>query len=289
MGCQVLVRTSSRVRWPGAPESANSYGVREKRVSLPLQTYYKALRYFIVFSYFGKAYHGWQRQPNACTVQQVLEEAFGTLLRQPISLVAAGRTDTGVHAREMVAHAEMDPIADTAGFIYRLNALLPDDIAVKSIRQVVPDAHARFDALERSYEYWVVQQKDPFFMDTAYYLRHPVSLEAMNEAAALLYEYTDFQCFSKSNSDVKTFYCEVKKAVWTRETNKLVFSITADRFLRNMVRAIVGTLLEVGQEKIAIEDVKGIIKSRDRSRAGVSVPAKGLYLTRVSYPERLYL
>jgi tRNA pseudouridine38-40 synthase len=246
------------------------------------------LRYFIVFSYFGKAYHGWQRQPNALTVQQVLEEAFATLSGHPLTLTAAGRTDTGVHARRMVAHADMDEVVDCNGLVYRLNALLPDDIAVQDIKVVSPDAHARFDALERTYEYWVVQEKDPFYRDTAYYLRYPLDLDAMNQAAGYMKEYRDFKCFSKSNSDVGTYDCEVRLAQWSRQDGKLVFTISADRFLRNMVRAVVGTLILIGQGKMAPTDVKGIIKSRDRSRAGVSVPAKGLYLTRVSYPDHIF-
>ncbi len=247
------------------------------------------MRYFIRFSYFGKAYHGWQRQPNAITVQQVLEEALSTLLRREVGLVGAGRTDAGVHAREMWAHADLPGLEDAGQLSYRLNALLPDDIAIREIRAVQPGAHARFDALERTYEYWVVCRKDPFYADTACYLRQTPDLESMNTAAALLQDFTDFRCFSKSNTDVRTYDCDIREAAWTAGEDKLVFRITADRFLRNMVRAIVGTLLQVGQGKMQPQDVKGIIKSRDRSQAGVSVPAKGLYLTRVSYPDSLFL
>lgn len=246
------------------------------------------MRYFIFFSYFGKAYHGWQRQPNALSVQQVLEEAFHTLLRQPVALTAAGRTDTGVHARTMVAHTDLEGPQDGPDLVYRLNALLPEDIAVQELRLVSADAHARFDALERTYEYWIIQEKDPFYKDLAYFLRPPLNLEAMNRAAGVLKQYRDFQCFSKSNTDVKTYNCDIRGASWTREESRMVFTITADRFLRNMVRAIVGTLVEVGQGKLGPEDVKGIIKSGDRGRAGVSVPAKGLYLTRISYPDRIF-
>lgn len=247
------------------------------------------MRFFISFSYFGKAYHGWQRQPNAISVQQLMEEAFATLLRRPVSLVAAGRTDTGVHAREMVAHADLEEIPEIPQFIYRLNALLPEDIAVRGIVPVIPEAHARFDALERTYEYRVVREKDPFNTDTACFLSQPLDVPAMNDTASLLLDFTDFRCFSKSNTDVKTYDCDIHFAEWREDGQYLVFTIRANRFLRNMVRAIVGTLLEVGMGKMSKEDVKGIIKSRDRSRAGVSVPAKGLYLTRVSYPERLFI
>lgn len=256
---------------------------------MPWLKYYNALRYFVRFSYFGKAYHGWQRQPNAITVQQIMEEAFATLLRQPVSLVAAGRTDTGVHAREMVAHADLEEIRDMPLLLYRLNAMLPDDIAIRDLQPVIAGAHARFDALERTYEYLIVREKDPFYTDLAHFLSMPLNLDAMNEVAAMLPEFTDFRCFSRSNTDVKTFDCDIRFAQWKQEGALLVFTIKADRFLRNMVRAIVGTLLEVGQGKISREDVKGIIKSRDRSQAGVSVPAKGLYLTRISYPGELFI
>lgn len=256
---------------------------------MPWLKYYNALRYFVSFSYFGKAYHGWQRQPNAITVQEKMEEAFATLLRQPVSLVAAGRTDTGVHAREMVAHTDLEDIRDIPLLLYRLNAMLPDDIAIRALQPVKAGAHARFDALERTYEYLIVREKDPFYTDMAHFLSMPLNLEAMNEVAAMLLEFTDFRCFSRSNTDVKTFDCDIRFAQWRQEGPLLVFTIKADRFLRNMVRAIVGTLLEVGQGKISREDVKGIIKSRDRSQAGVSVPAKGLYLTRISYPGELFI
>ncbi len=215
-----------------------------------------------------------------------MEAVFTTLFRQKIALVAAGRTDTGVHARKMVAHFDIDVLKGTAGLVHRLNSFLPGDIAVHKIFEVPPDMHARFHATERTYEYWIVTRKDPFYKDAAWYLNKPLNLEAMNEAAALLSEFEDFESFSKSGSDVKTYHCRIKEAYWNLESHKIVFTITADRFLRNMVRAIVGTLIEVGQEKIAVEDVKTIIKSRDRGQAGVSVPAKGLYLTRIEYPDK---
>ena len=245
------------------------------------------MRYFVTFSYFGLAYHGWQSQPNAVTVQQIMEEVFTTLLRQKISLVAAGRTDTGVHAKKMVAHFDIEAPLNTTDVVMKLNSFLPEDIAVEKIFAVSGDAHARFSALSRTYEYWLVQQKHPFYKDTAYYVKQPLNVSAMNMAAEVLMEYEDFEAFSKSGTDVKTNLCSVNKAVWVADNEKLVFTITADRFLRNMVRAIVGTLLEVGQGKIGLEDVKTIIKSKDRSRAGASVPAKGLYLTLVEYPKNI--
>jgi len=239
-------------------------------------------------SYFGKPYHGWQNQPNAITVQEVLEKALSTLLRQKIEVVGAGRTDAGVHAKVMYAHFDHGTLEDRGGLVNRLNAFLPPDIAVKDIHPMRAGAHARFDALERTYEYWLVREKDPFFIDHAHLHRPPLDLEAMNRAASMLLAYTDFECFSKSNSDVGTFDCDLRHAQWEIRGELWVFTIKADRFLRNMVRAIVGTLLEVGQGKRAPGDIHGLMEGRDRGRAGVSVPAKGLYLTAVSYPKELF-
>lgn len=246
------------------------------------------MRYFVEFSYDGKAYHGWQRQPNAMSVQQTMEMAMTTQLRVPVHLVGAGRTDAGVHARQMYAHFDMDSPMDTEEQLQRLNAFLPGDIAIKNIFPVNEKAHARFDALERTYEYWVVQRKDPFCRDWAHYVHLPLDIEAMNKAASLLLDHTNFECFSKSNTDVKTYICHLKAAHWKQDQGKLVFTITADRFLRNMVRAVVGTLLDVGLGKDTIENVNSIIKSKDRGEAGVSVPAKGLYLTNITYPKTLF-
>lgn len=245
------------------------------------------MRYFVQFSYNGKAYHGWQNQPNAITVQQVLVKAFSTLLRTDVSLMGAGRTDTGVHAKQMFAHFEMDKNEDVEDLIYKLNSFLPEDIAVQEIFEVLPDAHARFDAIERTYEYWVTKEKNPFYVEAAYFLKHPLEIEKMNEAAALLLENKDFECFSKSNTDVHTYLCDITEASWKQKDDVLIFTITANRFLRNMVRAIVGTLLDVGTGKSTMADVKSIINSKDRSKAGYSVPAKGLYLTCISYPNTI--
>ncbi|MBQ4914307.1 tRNA pseudouridine(38-40) synthase TruA [Maribacter sp. MMG018] len=246
------------------------------------------MRYFVQFSYFGKSYHGWQKQPNALTVQEVLEGVFTKLLRKKIDLVGAGRTDTGVHAKEMYAHFDIDQITDIPNLIYRVNAFLPDDIAVMNILSVHANAHARFDAEERSYEYLISPRKDPFYKDSAHYIRFPLDLDEMNNAAKLLLGRQDFECFSKSKTDVKTYFCDVKSAIWTKEEGVIVFRITADRFLRNMVRAVVGTLLDVGTGKYPVDNVKSILKSKDRSKAGVSVPAKGLYLTSVKYPNTIF-
>ena len=207
------------------------------------------------------------------------------MLRTDIKLAGAGRTDTGVHAKQMYAHFDVPSVIDFSELVYRLNSFLPDDIAIHKVYRVGDTAHARFDALERTYEYWVTQKKNPFLQEGAYYLSHPLDVDAMNRAAALLLEHTDFECFSKSNTDVKTYLCHLKQAAWHVDGEKLVFTITADRFLRNMVRAIVGTLLDVGLGKKSIANVNSIIKSKDRGEAGTSVPAKGLYLTRVIYPK----
>lgn len=246
------------------------------------------MRYFIQFSYFGKAYHGWQNQPNAITVQEVLENALTVLLRKKIALVGAGRTDAGVHAKEMYAHFDFETILDKLDLVYRLNAFLPNDIAVKNIFKMRSDAHARFDAAQRSYEYWISDVKNPFLIQSAHYIKHPLDIELMNNAADLLLGKQDFECFSKSKTEVNNHFCEIKKARWGRKEDCIVFEITADRFLRNMVRAIVGTLLDVGVGKSDLDTVKAIIKSKDRTKAGVSVPAKALYLTAVSYPNTIF-
>ena len=240
------------------------------------------------FAYRGTDYHGWQRQPNALSIQEVMEHRMGTLLGEPVQFVAAGRTDAGVHARSMVAHFDWDPELPE-GFIQRLNAFLPDDIAVKSIRRVKDDAHARFDAVSRTYEYFLVQEKNPFRLQDAHWVKNTLDFDAMNRAAAYMLEFEDFKAFSRVHTDVKTFICDLKEAHWDKKGECWVFTITANRFLRNMVRAVVGTLLLVGKRQLLPEDVKGIIKSRDRSQAGASVPAKGLYLTEIRYPEGTYI
>lgn len=247
------------------------------------------MRYFIQFSYFGKPYHGWQNQPNAISVQEELEKALSTLLRQKIEVVGAGRTDAGVHAKVMYAHFDLEALEDErGGLVDRLNAFLPQDIAVQAIHAMQPGAHARFDALERTYQYWLVREKNPFLFEKAHLQRLPLDLGAMNQAASFLLEYRNFECFSKSNSDVGTFDCDLRHARWEVQGNLWVFTIKADRFLRNMVRAIVGTLLEVGLGKRSPGDIHALLESRDRGQAGVSVPAKGLYLTEVTYPKELF-
>lgn len=248
-----------------------------------------SLRYFIEIAFNGKNYHGWQNQPDAVSVQQTLEEALSTILRAPIEIVGAGRTDAGVHAKQIFAHFDFAEVKETESLIYKLNSFLPKDIAIKNIFPVREDAHARFDATSRTYEYHICLEKDPFVIDFCHKLNQCPDVEKMNEAAKILYNYQDFQCFSRSKTDVKTYNCTISFAEWKKMENRLVFTITADRFLRNMVRAIVGTLLDIGFEKITVNDLHNIIKSKNRSNAGTSVPAEGLYLTRVVYPKELFL
>ncbi len=245
------------------------------------------MRYFIELSYFGKAYHGWQNQPDSISVQEMLEKNLSKVLRSGIDIVGAGRTDAGVHAKQMFAHFDYEHTIDESILKYKLNSMLPKDIAISEIFQVECDTHARFDALSRSYEYHLVQQKDAFSKDLAWFLKHDLDVEKMNRAATVLKEYTNFKCFSKSRTDVRTYNCRIDDARWEVKDEKLVFHITADRFLRNMVRAIVGTLVEIGQEKYPVSHIHEVIKSEDRSKAGTSVPAHGLYLTRIEYPENI--
>jgi len=245
-------------------------------------------RYFIEIAFDGGAYHGWQIQSNAITVQELLDKALGTLLRRPIGTVGCGRTDTGVHAKQLYAHFDWDAAPFPLGehdFLRRLNALLPNDIAVKRLIPVAPDAHARFDAVKRSYEYHAHLHKNPFLQGRSWLLREALDVPAMNRAAELLLPYTDFSCFSKSNTQVQTNNCHVMHAEWRWvDDDRLVFDISANRFLRNMVRAIVGTLMEIGRGERPPEYMHTVVQSKDRSVAGISVPACGLYLASVEYP-----
>ena len=247
-------------------------------------------RYFIYFSYDGAAYHGWQVQPNAITVQQVLEEALAKLVRQPVPLVGAGRTDAGVNAACMVAHGDFPCELDCAQLVYKLNKILPPDIAVSDVRRVKDDAHARFDALSRRYNYHVVTAKSPFARRYACRVLPGVDFEAMNRAAAILYEYTDFTSFSKLHTDVKTNNCKVTFARWRQVSdNEWVFEIEADRFLRNMVRAIVGTLLLVGRGKLTLDGFRAVIENKARGEAGDSAMGEALFLVDVKYPDDIFL
>lgn len=254
-------------------------------------------RYFIQLAYDGTDFHGWQIQPNATTVQELLNDALTIVLREPIETTGCGRTDTGVHARDFFAHLDLGSMVnaqwsmgessqaiDLIKTVTSINAILPDTIAVKRIIPVHADAHARFDATSRSYEYHVHFNKDPFKINHSWQLRDKPDIALMNAAARIIMEHTDFSCFSKSNTQTYTNNCKITRAEWVYSEHCLVFHITADRFLRNMVRAIVGTLMLVGRKEIQPEDVRAIIESKNRSNAGTSVPACGLYLTEIKYP-----
>lgn len=246
------------------------------------------MRYFCELSYKGTAYNGWQRQTNAPSVEQTVEDALSRLLGVSIMLTGAGRTDTGVHASFYVAHFDCDAPLDCEALRYHLNSVLPFDIAVNNIYQVADSAHARFDALQREYSYHIVTVKEPFRRETSWQLFLPLDVDAMNHAAEMLTKFTDFTSFAKLHGGNKTNICHVSKAEWTRISDtEIVFTIRADRFLRNMVRALVGTLVDVGRGKITPDEFGEIIEARDLSRASSSAPAEGLFLTDIVYPENI--
>jgi len=247
-------------------------------------------RYFIKLSFKGTNYHGWQVQPNAITVQQVLDEDLSLLLGEDITVTGCGRTDTGVHARVFYAHMDCsNRLTDDLEFLFRINNKLPGDIAIHRIIPVRQDAHARFDALSRTYEYHIQRRKEVFTSEYAHYVYGTLDFASMQAASDMLKEYTDFTSFSKADTDTKTNHCEVYTAQWDITEDTMAFTITADRFLRNMVRAIVGTMLDLGFGRISLDDIRQIIESRNRSNAGTSVPAKGLFLTDVQYPKEIFL
>jgi len=246
-------------------------------------------RYFIELAYKGTHFHGWQVQPNAISVQGNLENALSTITRQEIAVTGAGRTDTGVHASYFVAHFDaMDSHLDHPDFVHKLNSFLNNDISVFSIQKVGPLAHARFDAISRTYQYHINLYKDPFIVDVSWYFFRKVDLILMNKACEILFDYIDFTSFSKLHTDVKTNNCKIMFANWSQNWSKLVFTVKADRFLRNMVRALVGTLLEVGIGKIDLAGFRNVIEQKDRGAAGLSVPAHGLFLTDIEYPEEIF-
>ena len=248
-------------------------------------------RYFIYFAYNGTRYCGWQNQPNGVSVQCCLEDVLSKVLRCDIQVVGAGRTDAGVHARMMVAHFDA-PVAidNTVLLAGKLSNMLPKDIAIYKIVPVMEDAHARFDARSRTYKYMISEKKDPFSYEyVCRMLLNNVNFDAMNDACKVLFDYTDFTSFSKLHTDAKTNNCRIYEAEWTKVDDIWVFTIKADRFLRNMVRAIVGTLFEVGRGKVSVDGFKDIIEAKSRSRAGTSAPAEGLALTGIEYPDDIFL
>lgn len=242
------------------------------------------MRYFITFSYDGTAYHGWQIQPHSVSVQEELQKALSTLLRKPMEVVGAGRTDTGVHARRMIAHFDSEEVEDCSLLVYKLNKLLPRDIAVQQVERVADDMHARFSAKSRTYHYYVHLGKNPFLRSYSWQVYGNPDFEQMNKAAAVLMEYKDFTSFSKVNTDTKTNDCTIMEAHWDRVgEEQWCFTITANRFLRNMVRAIVGTLMEVGRGRMTIEQLRNVVDAKNRCRAGDSVPGNALFLVDVKY------
>ena len=255
-------------------------------------------RYFIQLSYDGTAYHGWQIQPNGVSVQETLQGALSTLLRQPIEVVGAGRTDAGVHARMMVAHFDYQEKLDEGQLVYKMNKLLPSDIAVQCVYPVPEEMHARFSATSRTYHYYIHTEKSPFLRQSSWLVTFPLDFDRMNEAASKLLQYEDFTSFSKTQTDTKTNICHITEARWTTSPipseggamlppfkggSGWAFTITANRFLRNMVRAIVGTLIEVGRGRMTVEEFCQVIERKDRCSAGESVPGHALFLTNISY------
>lgn len=247
-------------------------------------------RYFIYLSYDGSRYNGWQTQPNGTTIQETIEKALTTLFRTETPIVGAGRTDAGVHARMMVAHFDSDiSPEELPALVNKLNSFLPNDIAIQGIRQVKNDAHARFDATSRLYRYYITTEKDPFKVNTHYKMHGSLDLENMNACANVLFDYIDFTSFSKLHTDVKTNNCKIMQAEWMQNGSEFIFTIKADRFLRNMVRAIVGTLIEAGRDKLSERGMKRIIEAKDRRTAGTSVPGHALFLEEIEYPDDIFI
>jgi len=240
-------------------------------------------------AYKGTRFHGWQVQPNAVSVQECLEKALSTITRETIAVTGAGRTDTGVHASYFVAHFDSSKThLDHPDFTHKLNSFLKKDMSVFGLSKVDPEAHARFDALSRTYQYHINIQKDPFSVETSWYFFRQPTVDTMNEACRILFDYIDFTSFSKLHTDVKTNNCKIIQAEWIQQNYNLVFTVKADRFLRNMVRAMVGTLLEVGLGKMDLAAFRSVIERKDRGAAGLSVPAHGLFLTDIEYPESIF-
>ena len=247
------------------------------------------MRFLFEIAYNGTRYNGWQSQHNAVGVQHIVEVALSKLLRTKIEIVGSGRTDTGVHCEQQFFHSDIEKAFDAQNLALRMNSLLPKDISIQSIRKVKPEASARYNALERTYQYRITRKKDPFMEGFAWYYFKPADSKTMNKAASLLLGEHDFESFSKVKTDVNHFICEIRKATWEQKGEKLEFTITSNRFLRGMVRAIVGTLLDVGSGKITVNEFQSIIKSKDRKKAGANVPPHGLYLTKVKYPKSIFI
>ena len=238
-------------------------------------------------SYDGTNYHGWQNQPDAISVQSCIEKALSLLVRVDTPIYAAGRTDSGVHAVKMCAHFDAIKLTDISKLLHDLNSFLPKDISINDIYEVKIDSHARFDALFREYDYKISLYKNVFNNNRSYYIKNVLDIKLMNDACKILLNHTNFKCFSKSKTDVKTYNCDLVHANWKLHGNELIFKIKANRFLRNMVRAIVGTLVHVGLKKISLNEFEKIIISQERTKAGPSAPAHALYLTNINYPKEI--
>lgn len=247
------------------------------------------MRYLFEISYLGTSYSGWQSQLNATGIQQIVEKCLSTIMRQKLAIVGSGRTDTGVHCTQQFFHVDIEKTFDREKLITQLNSFLPPDIAIRTISQIKPGASARYDAVERSYEYIITRKKDPLRKGLSFYYFKDIDVKTMNKAAALLAGTHDFEAFSKVKTDVNHFICTVKEAEWNQKGDLLVFNITANRFLRGMVRAVVGTLLDVGTGKITMKAFQEILKSKDRKKAGMNVPAEGLFLVKVKYPKAIFI
>ncbi len=244
-------------------------------------------RYFIYLSYKGTNYCGWQIQNNEQTIQGTLQNAFSLKLGEKINITGAGRTDTGVHANYFVAHFDTAKIIND-NFVYSINTFLPNDIVINKIIKVKSDAHSRFDAISRTYKYYINTKKNPFNFDYSLLVLQKLDINKMNDACKILFKYDDFTSFSKLHTDTKTNNCKIFDAKWNKLNNQLIFTITANRFLRNMVRAIVGTMLDIGKNKISINEFEDIIKSKNRQLAGHSAKAKGLFLDYINYPKNFF-
>ncbi|MFW6352148.1 MAG: tRNA pseudouridine(38-40) synthase TruA [Bacteroidota bacterium] len=251
----------------------------------------KNYRYFIYLSYLGINFKGWQKQPGTLTVQQKLEESLSILLKTPTEVTGTGRTDTEVHARKYTAHFDYSSLLsgeEKAQLCFKLNRILPPDISIEKIVRVKSDAHARFSAIKRSYEYCICRRKDPFLIKRAWQVEWPLNFESMQQASQILMEYSDFESFSKSNTQVNNYLCTITQSGWEKRGHLWVYKISSNRFLRNMIRAIVGTLADVGSEKVGLEDFRKIIESKDRKNAGYSVPGYGLYFLGAEYDEEIF-
>ena len=247
------------------------------------------MRYFLEISYNGSTFHGWKIQPNANSVQETIENALNILLKKEIKIVGAGRTDTGVHARNMCAHFDNNKEFELEELKNNLNSFLNQEIYINDIYRVEDETHARFSAISREYEYYISLKKDVFNYKTTHLIQQDLNIEKMKQALLIIKDYENFKAFSKSNTDVKTYLCNIMSFSLVKNENIIIFKIKANRFLRNMVRAIVGTIIEIGLEKISLEELHTILKSKDRSNAGPSMPANALFLTKIEYPSNIKL